>query len=36
MSGMLFDINHFYPYYVSAAILLFTSILSLFWKKPSK
>ena len=32
-SGMLFDINHFYPYYVSAIVLLFTSFLSLLWKK---
>ncbi|MCI0129605.1 MFS transporter [Vagococcus sp. CY53-2] len=32
-SGMLFDINHFYPYYVSAIVLLITSFLSLMWKK---
>ncbi|MGX6970262.1 MFS transporter [Vagococcus bubulae] len=32
-SGMLFDINHFYPYYVSAVVLLLTSFLSLMWKK---
>ncbi|MGX4686283.1 MFS transporter [Vagococcus sp. JNUCC 83] len=32
-SGMLFDINHFYPYYVSAIVLLLTSFLSLMWKK---
>ncbi|AQP52961.1 MFS transporter [Vagococcus penaei] len=32
-SGILFDINHFYPYYVSALILLFTTMLSMFWKK---
>lgn len=32
-SGMLFDINHFYPYYVSAVVLLITSFLSLLWKK---
>lgn len=32
-SGILFDINHFYPYYVSAIVLLLTSFLSLMWKK---
>lgn len=32
-SGVLFDINHFYPYYVSAIVLLITSFLSLMWKK---
>lgn len=32
-SGMLFDMNHFYPYYVSSLVLLITSILSLMWKK---
>jgi len=32
-SGMLFDMNHFYPYYVSAIVLLLTSFLSLLWKK---
>lgn len=32
-SGILFDINHFYPYYVSAIVLLITSFLSLLWKK---
>ncbi|MGO3733105.1 MAG: MFS transporter [Vagococcus sp.] len=32
-SGFLFDINHFYPYYVSAVVLLLTSFLSLMWKK---
>lgn len=34
MSGFLFDINHFYPYYVSAAVMFATALLSLFWKKP--
>ncbi|MGX7244632.1 MFS transporter [Enterococcus quebecensis] len=29
-SGYMFDVNHFFPYYVSAAILLGTGFLSLF------
>ncbi|MEG2253740.1 MAG: MFS transporter [Vagococcus sp.] len=33
VAGSLFDINHFYPYYVSAIILLITAFLSLLWKK---
>ncbi len=32
-SGFLFDVNHFYPYYVSSLVLLITSFLSLRWKK---
>lgn len=33
VSGMLFDINHVYPYYVSSIVLLATGFLTLFWKK---
>ncbi|BDR32142.1 multidrug efflux MFS transporter EmeA [Enterococcus faecium] len=33
VAGSLFDMNHFYPYYVSSLILLVTSFLSLLWKK---
>lgn len=33
VAGALFDVNHFYPYYVSALVLLVTSFLSLLWKK---
>lgn len=33
VAGSLFDIDHFYPYYVSSLILLVTSFLSLLWKK---
>jgi len=33
VAGALFDMNHFYPYYISAIVLLITSVLSLFWKK---
>ncbi|MGK0551455.1 MFS transporter [Enterococcus faecalis] len=35
-AGYLFDINHFFPYYVSAAILLVTGFLSLFLTKKTK
>ena len=33
VAGALFDVNHFYPYYVSAIVLLITAFLSLLWKK---
>jgi DHA1 family multidrug resistance protein-like MFS transporter len=33
VAGSLFDLNHFYPYYVSALVLLLTAFLSMFWKK---
>ncbi|MGX7059203.1 MFS transporter [Vagococcus humatus] len=35
-AGYLFDINHFYPYYVSAVILFGTGILSLFLNGKTK
>lgn len=33
VAGALFDLNHFYPYYVSSLVLLLTAFLSLMWKK---
>lgn len=33
VAGALFDVNHFYPYYLSAGVLLITGFLSLLWKK---
>lgn len=33
VAGSLFDLNHFYPYYVSSLVLLLTAFLSMFWKK---
>lgn len=33
VAGLLFDINHFYPYYISAITLLITGLLSIRWKK---
>ncbi|KAF1299251.1 multidrug MFS transporter [Enterococcus sp. JM4C] len=35
-AGYLFDINHFYPYYISAVILLGTGFLSLFLNRRGK
>ncbi|SOC42699.1 multidrug efflux MFS transporter NorA [Ureibacillus acetophenoni] len=36
IGGMLFDIDINYPYYISAVVLVFGVILTLFWKKHSK
>lgn len=36
IGGMLFDIDINYPYYISAVVLVFGVILTLFWKKQSK
>ena len=33
VAGALFDVNHFYPYYMSAIVLMITFFLSLLWKK---
>lgn len=33
VAGALFDVNHFYPYYLSSLVLLITAFLSLLWKK---
>ncbi|MGM0125825.1 multidrug resistance protein [Enterococcus sp. AZ194] len=35
-AGYLFDINHFFPYYISASILLGTGFLSLFLNRKKK
>lgn len=33
VAGFLFDLNHFYPYYISAITLLLTGFLTFYWQK---